>query len=143
MLSLAVSGVALFPKLADLLCQVHHFFILLMLLERAWVILDALSILAPLFRIECLAHVTLPLFALSLVRLILVRLWCDKLSDWVVAIAMLVGASVSLGTVAVRFQIRALFMNTNHVFCCGMRFLRWGVVVVGTRFTFLAITLTK
>jgi hypothetical protein len=56
------------------------------------VILDALGILASFLRIECLAHMTLPIFALSLVKLLLFRLRYDKLSYWVVAIAVLIGA---------------------------------------------------
>ena len=114
-----------------------------MIWKRAWVILYALSILASSIRIECLAHVTVPFFALSLVGLMLFRLRCDKLSDRVVAIAVLVGASVSIGAVTIRFQMWTLFIPTHYDFCWLVRILRRGVVVLGTRVSFLAIALTK
>jgi hypothetical protein len=70
--------------------------------------------------------------------------WIDRVwrlqFDWIVAKAVLVGASITLGTEALRFQMWTLLI---FVWNFNLLFLSWDIVVVGTLITSLAISLTK
>ena len=101
-----------------------------------------LGILAPGLAKASLAHVTGFMFS-SLVCLRLLA-WIDRVwrlqFDWIVAKAVLVGASITLGTEALRFQMWTLLI---FVWNFNLLFLSWDIVVVGTLITSLAISLTK
>lgn len=98
--------------------------------------------LAPGLAIASLAHVTGFMFS-SLVCLWLLA-WIDRVwrlqFDWIVAKAVLVGASITLGTEALRFQMWTLLI---FVWNFNLLLLGWDIVVVGTLITSLAISLTK
>ena len=141
-LTFAITSVTLCSKFTNLSCNFDWLSVLLIICKWGRVHLITLGVLAPGLAIASLAHVTGFMFS-PLVCLWLLA-WIDRVwrlqFDWIVAKAVLVGASITLGTEALGFQMWTLLI---FVWDFNLLFLGWDIVVVGTPITSLAISLTK
>ena len=142
-LTFAITSMTLCSKFTNLSCSFNWLSVLLIICKCGRVHLITLDVLTPCLTKASLAHVTC--FMFSLLMHLLLLAWIDKVrsfqfSDWIVAKPVLVGASITLGTETLGFQMWTLL---NLVWNFNLLFLGWDEVVVGTLITSLAISLTK